>query len=575
MDLKMLAQALVRRWWLVVLAVAAGLATGYYVAANVHPRYQSTVSLQLNPAARSSFLPYLGDPGTGAAPNPVTALAASYREVLRTRAFGELLVQQLNLSAPPADIANAIGVQLVPNTNILRLSFTWDNPSDAQQLAQRVAEIFIAENLRRQQAQPGTQAQLAELEQSARTIQSRLAPLNQQRERLDQAMGRGDLTRLTELTELDARTTSLESSYANLLVEISRVRASFDTAVIIDSASPPAPVDGIPVIQAALIGLLGGLAVAIGLVSLLEYLADSIRSPRDVAVVAGVLPLGRVPHANTWLWRRTGRFRALVMLNKVPSPAAEAFRSLRTSIKLSTPLEVPRALVVTSAGPREGKTFVAANLAIALAQAGKRVVLVDADLRRPTVHAWFRVPNSSGLADVLSKGTAAAADDFLELPGLVHSGIDNLWLMTAGSPPTSPGELLGTDALTRVLDRLAEVSDTIVFDTAPVGPIADTLLVAHYCSGSLVVARAGRTRRSALRGALAALWGTRRPILGVVLNDERPHPLARFSHDDYYHYGYWSNTPPAELHGDPAERFNGRGHPQVHVHAPGGVPERD
>src|SRR5215813_3388409 len=286
-------------------------------------------------------------------------------------------------------------------------------------------------------------------------------------------MGRGDLTRLTELTELDARLTSLESSYANLLVEISRVRASFDTAVILDRASPPVPVDGIPVIQGTVLGLLGGLAVAIGFVSLLEYLADSIRSPRDVAVAAGALPLGRVPHANTRQWRRAERCRALVMLyKKVPSPAAEAFRSLRTSIKLSTRLEVPRALVVTSAGPREGKTFVAANLAIALAQAGKRVVLVDADLRRPAVHAWFGVPNSSGLADVLSKGTTAAEDDSLELPGLVHSGIDNLWLMTAGSSPTSPGELLETDALTRVLDRLAEVSDIIVFDTAPVGPIA-------------------------------------------------------------------------------------------------------
>src|SRR5262249_44665783 len=164
MDVKILAQALVRRWWLVVLGIAVGLATGYYVAVSVQPRYQSTVSLQLNPAARSSFLPYLGDPSTGAAPNPVTALAASYPDVLTPRAFGEVLVQQLNLSAPPAAIANAIGVQLVPNTNILRLSFTWDNPSDAQQLAQRVAETFIAENLRRQQAQPGTQAQLAELE---------------------------------------------------------------------------------------------------------------------------------------------------------------------------------------------------------------------------------------------------------------------------------------------------------------------------------------------------------------------------------------------------------------------------
>src|SRR5262249_61044617 len=99
--------------------------------------------------------------------------------------------------------------------------------------------------------------------------------------------------------------------------------------------------------------------------------------------------------------------------------------------------------------------------------------------------------------------------------------------------------------------------------------------VAPCPSGSRVVVGAERTARSALRGALPALQGTRRPTLGVVLNDERPHLLARFSHDDYYHYGYWSNTSPAELHGDPAERFNGHDHPQVPVHTPGGVPERD
>src|SRR5262245_16770856 len=176
MELKTVLQALARHWWLVVLAAAAGILCGYYVAITVPPRYQSTVSLQLNPAARSSFLPYLVDT-SAAATNPVIGMAASYREVLRSRTFGELLVQQLRLNAPPQTIANAIGAQLVPNTNILRLSFTWDNAYDAEQLSQRVAEIFIAENLRRQQAQPGVQAQLGEMEQSARNIQTRLGPL--------------------------------------------------------------------------------------------------------------------------------------------------------------------------------------------------------------------------------------------------------------------------------------------------------------------------------------------------------------------------------------------------------------
>jgi Mrp family chromosome partitioning ATPase len=112
--------------------------------------------------------------------------------------------------------------------------------------------------------------------------------------------------------------------------------------------------------------------------------------------------------------------------------------------------------------------------------------------------------------------------------------------------PFNPSELLGSDALARVLDRLGHHWDMVVLDSAPVGPAADTLLLAHEASASLLVARSGRTRRTTLHGALTALFGTGRPVLGVVLNDEHPSPLARFSRYDYYHHGYWSDVSLAE-----------------------------
>ena len=140
-------------------------------------------------------------------------------------------------------------MQLVPNTNILKLSVTWDNPSDAQQLAQRISEIFIAENQRRQQSQPGTQAQLAQMQQSAADIQSRIGPLQDQRDRLDDAVARGDLSRLSELGGIDSRLSGLESSHTNLLLEISRLQSSFETAVILDNASPSRPLDALPLLR--------------------------------------------------------------------------------------------------------------------------------------------------------------------------------------------------------------------------------------------------------------------------------------------------------------------------------------
>jgi non-specific protein-tyrosine kinase len=547
MDPITYAQVLLRRWWLLLLCGAIGVGVAYSIASSAPSRYTSTVSLQLNPAGRSPFLPYASPDSTSIGLSPVTGLAASYREVLRSRAFGEVVVQQLHLSLPPELIGYAVSTQLVPNTNILRLNVVWDNPSDAQQLAQHIAEIFIVENQRRQQTQPVNQAQLADMEQSASDIQDRIGPLQQQRDRLTQAVSRGDTSRLTELSGLEDRLANLQSSHANLLVEISRIRGSFDTAVIIDGANAGALVDTTPLLQAVVFGLMGGLGLALAIVLLLEYLADAVRTRRDVVAVAGAPPLARVRHApGAPRWRRSLRTGALVMLDATPSSAAEAFRSLRASLHLATPPRPIRTLVITSAGPREGKTFVACNLAIALAQSGKRVLLVDGDLRRPTVHLWFGTPAEPGFAETLVEVGRVAQHESKDVPGVTASGVDNLWLLPAGHLPFSPGELLGSDALVRVMDRLGHLWDMVVFDSAPVGPAADTLLLAHQASASVVVARYGRTRRTTLHGALAALSGTGRPVLGVVLNDERPSPLGRFSRYDYYHHGYWSDASPAE-----------------------------
>jgi capsular exopolysaccharide synthesis family protein len=544
MDPITLAQLLLRRWWLLVLFSVAGLGIAYEVAAKTPPRYLATVSLQLNPSGRSPFLPYASD-NTTIGVSPVTGVAASYREVLKSRAFGEVVVNQLQLKIPPESIGDAVTTALVPNTNIMKLNVVWDNPSDAQQLAKSVAEIFIVENQRRQQTQPGTQAQLSNLEQSASDIQDRLGPLLQQEQRLNDAAANGDLSHFTELAGIEDRLSALETSHANLLVEISRIRASFDTAVVIDGPTNAFPVDTTPLPQALIFGLAGGLGLALGLILVLEYLADAVRTRRDVVQVLGVPPLARVRHANTRRWRKSPWGRDLVMLQTSPSLAAEAFRSLRASLSLAIPAQSVNSLVVTSAGPREGKTFVACNLAIALAQSGRRVLLVDADLRRPSVHTWFGVANQRGFADVLAEEGGRPGKS-AELAGMIASGIENLWLLPAGNAQTNPGELLGSAALPRVIDRLEHRWDSIIFDSAPVGPVSDTLLLAHQAGGSVLVARCGRTRRTTLQGARAALAATGRPVLGIVLNDERPSPLARFSRYDYYHHGYWTDVPSGE-----------------------------
>jgi non-specific protein-tyrosine kinase len=559
------AEAILRRWWLLVLFGILGLLIAFYTTSNVPRRYESAVTLQLNPSAKSALLPYSGDSNqSGGSP---AGLAASYAEVLRSRSFGEIVVRQLGLTIPPESISNAIAVRMVPSTNIMRLSVTWDNPDDAQQLAQSVAEIFIAENVRRQEGQIGAGGsggtRLTEMEETARSYQGRIEVLRRQRDQLDQALARGDLSRLSDLNAIDARLSALETSYANLLVEISRARSGIDTASVLDEAGAARPVGATSTSQSLLFGLLGGLAAAVALILFLNSLDDTIRSPEDVEAATGSVPLVLVGGISTRGWERRLRPTRLVMLAAHRSGSAEAFRTLRATLRLASTDRPFRTLVITSANPAEGKTLVASNLAVAFAQAGDRVLLVDADLRRPSLHHVFSLSNELGIADVLQQvgepelvpagGTsrfAAEGGDVAQprselqatassWQGIVESGVENLWVVPSGRAPHDPSRLFRADRLAALIHRLETVWDVVIYDTAPVGPVADTLLLAAQADATLLVARGARTHRSALRAAMESIAQVGQAPLGVVLNDLHLGPLARYGRYSYsYYYSY-------------------------------------
>lgn len=539
------AQVVLRRWWLLPLLAVLGLGLAYAWSVNSPKQYESVVTLQLNPAARSAFLPYTGD--ARGDPNPVSTLAASYAEVLRSRRFGQLLVQRLNLMTTPEAIARATNARLIPNTNILRLSVSWDNPWEAQQLAQQIAETFIAENLRRQETEPGDQSRLADMEDAARSYRARLTVLRQQRGQLDHSVADGDINRLTELNNLDIRIAALETSRVNLLVEINRARSAIDTASILDNAAPARAAGPVTLSQALLIGLLGGLALAVALARFIEEIDDRLRTPLDVGAATGSGPLATVGRIGTRNWPAPLRESRLVTLHAPRSGTAEAFRTLLTNVRFAASEHPLRKLVITSPGPGEGKSLLASNLAVALAQAGRRVLLVDGDLRRPSIHSVFRLGMEPGLIEALleaveshgREGSQVGASQ-CELGTAVASvatGLENLSVLPAGHIPDNPSAALASAAVGRLLDQLASSWDFVVIDSAPVGPISDTLLLAAHADAVLVVARAGRTRRPDLQSSLEALAQTGRPVLGVVLNDLRLGPLERYAGYGYYYYG--------------------------------------
>jgi len=203
----------------------------------------------------------------------------------------------------------------------------------------------------------------------------------------------------------------------------------------------------------------------------------------------------------------------LITLTDPRSPAAEAYRTLRTNLTfagLDKPIET---LVVTSAAPGEGKSTTLANLAVTMAQGERRTILVDADLRRPSLHEIFEVSNSRGLT------TMFVEQEALEDPPLVESGVENLLLLPSGPLPPNPADLLGSHRMEEVIGVLRERADLVLFDAPPVIAVTDAAVLGTKVDGVLLVVRAGHTRREHAQRAKELLERVRVRVIGAVLTN--------------------------------------------------------
>lgn len=206
----------------------------------------------------------------------------------------------------------------------------------------------------------------------------------------------------------------------------------------------------------------------------------------------------------------------LITLREPRSAAAEAYRTLRTNLTFFAALDRPvETLVVTSAGPGEGKSEVLANLAVTMAQGERRTILVDADLRRPSLHEMFAVSNERGLTTMILE-TEAVQD-----PPLLDVGVENLQLMPSGPLPPNPADILGSGKMEQVIDALKERADIILFDAPPVVVVTDAAVLGTKLDGVLLVVSAGRTRRDHAERAKELLERVHVRILGAVLNEAR------------------------------------------------------
>jgi succinoglycan biosynthesis transport protein ExoP len=267
------------------------------------------------------------------------------------------------------------------------------------------------------------------------------------------------------------------------------------------------------------LGIVAGLVVAAGLVLFMEYLDDTVKSEQDVERLAGLTTLGMVVR-----FGRRGS-RQPVSGYGSRSPAAEAYRAIRTSVQFASMDRPGQVLLVTSPNAGDGKSTTAANLAVTMASAGKRVVLVDGDLRKPSLHQVFNLENKVGLTSALLSGNGARSC-------IQSSGFDNLLVLASGPLPPNPSELLSSPRMRDLVEALRREADVVVMDSPPALLVTDATLLAALADGTILVAEAGRTRSAALRQAVDGLSRATDRLLGVVLNKTGRRGAAAYHH--YY-----------------------------------------
>jgi capsular exopolysaccharide synthesis family protein len=280
--------------------------------------------------------------------------------------------------------------------------------------------------------------------------------------------------------------------------------------------------------RSASYGLMLALALAFGAVWAAEYLDTSIRGPRELER-RGYAILGSIPQLRSKGRRRADVTSHLITHTDVESSGAEAFRMLRTALLFTGAERPQRTIAVTSPGPSEGKSTVAVNIASVLAQAGSRVLLVDADLRHPVLHTVFEHERNPGLSDLaVHNGDPAQA--------VFATGLDGLYCLPCGTIPPSPADLLTLNATRALLERLAGEYDHLVVDTPPVLVAADTPIIGALVDTSIIVVRAGRTAQDALEDARDAMLGGGARLSGLVVNDVKR--SGRYGRYYYYYYKY-------------------------------------
>jgi len=461
----------------------------------------------------------------------------SQREVITSRVIAQKVFTEFNLKDskkyvkakdPIKEFLRNVKVESVRETRLLKLHVDDNSPVLAAKIANRIADIYVKRNLyyiSREELMNLMKNEYLKLEtrlsEYSKVYKHKHPKVLRLKEVINELVGKIENVKETNFNyEIIQEELEGEPQYALEGLKANNISV-MDPAEV--PKLPLMPKKLLNIIISIVVGLFGGIAIAF----FLEYLDDTVRSIEDLEKLSGWPYLGGVPTIEN-IGKTKERERYLLTHVEAKDPVAEAYRAIRSSILFSSTEEHPlRSMLITSPGPQEGKTTVVCNLGIVLAQRGKKVLLVDADMRKPRLHEVFDASNKNGLSEYLCGQIQFES-------AIKKTDIDGLSFVNSGEYPPNPSELLSSHKLKEFIETAKKSFDFVIFDTPPTAIVTDAVVLSQATDGVIMAVENGKTSKRVLPRIFKLLTDARARVIGTVFNK-----MSLRSGNYYYYSRYY------------------------------------
>lgn len=505
---------LTRKWAIPIILVAIlGAAGSYLVSRRLTPSYQAT--------GRVLVVAAPGTTGSGTLNINSTEATSTAASLLTEPALLQHVIRELGLHTNATNLAKDVSATAETNTELVDVTVNDPSPAHAADIANALMAAYVAQVTAANQAR--INAGVAVIQEQIKSAQD---ALTQELAALSSEVKSNQDTTATRtaISATSSLLTQLDLSYT-------QSEAAEQQGLNSATVAEPAPVPSTPASPKVLLNTVAGavifLLLASGIAYLIEYLDQGLRRAEDVTERLGVPCLGVIPKFR----HVPGRGQSHEPNHRHDEAVREAYRRLRVNLLFATPDEHLKSVVITSVRAGEGKTCTAANLAVSLARSERKVLLIDADLRKPDQHRLFATNLDGGLSELILKTPTLAR---VPMNGFRQTPFANLSLLTSGAIPPNPAELLASKRALSLLESIGPDQDLVVIDTAPAGLVTDALSIATGASATILVIEAGKTKASQAAKTIDALREVGGNVIGVVLNKTSRRVGAGYS----YRYGY-------------------------------------